>query len=710
MKQAIRKAVAAPVTRAPADRRKPDGVVVAIVAVTGVEDEVNDIIQPGIFPAALARRRPKVVFHHDFKDFVGRVLHAEEWMPGDRRLPKTQPNGRPWPKEAGALVATMQFNMATARGRDVYEWARFYAESGEAAWSIGYTVPPGFSAKRGTTRIIYGIDLYEVSLVLHGANPLTMALEVKAAASAVASARAFERKTFFTPAVQTKGDVSPIGTPGDRENWVDQVGGLPLYIREIAHALIRNGHTESRAIAMAVASVKRWASGGDDVNEDTRVKAAAALAEWEAKKAAAHADNFEGKAANPLVAAGLAVRAADTGRVLMLQRALVDGDDAAGKWEFPGGHIEGTEGPLLAAQREWAEETGAQLPPGRVVDQWDSPNGVYRGYVYQVPDETCVAINADHEDRRVLNPDDPDGDQVEVVAWWNPRELPNNPALRSEVHDTPWHMFTAVERKSAAQIVREAKSTQPAPMETKMTKQPAGSYEERRRLLTDALNDTYRPMTGGRPSGYVSIDATYDDHVVASIWPDGHGDPETFVVSYTVAGDAVTLGEKAPATLELVVTGDGPATPAADLLVAPATEQIAAATEALAAAPMERKDLGALRSPLLALLDTLAEKGMDVPGLVFGEEEDPDLLDADLEADLDVEADEEDGDGAPPPHETKGGWARRAAADIPVEDGAPVDVDEDMDDEDDEEPDVAERPLTPADVQSDLEELRAMVA
>lgn len=81
-------------------------------------------------------------------------------------------------------------------------------------------------------------------------------------------------------------DVSPLG---EGKNWVTSVGGLPLFIRAVAHALIRNGHSESQAIQIAVGVMKNWASGRGDVSAKTRAKAAKALAEWEAKKAAAHA-------------------------------------------------------------------------------------------------------------------------------------------------------------------------------------------------------------------------------------------------------------------------------------------------------------------------------------------------------------------------------------------------------------------------------------
>lgn len=139
------------------------------------------------------------------------------------------------------------------------------------------------------------------------------------------------------------------------------------------------------------------------------------------------------KAAGQIAVAGLAVRAADTGRVLMLQRALDDEDPASGTWEFPGGHLEGDESPIQGAWREWAEETGCIPPPGENTGTWVSPNGIYQGIVWTVPSEGCVPVNGD---RGITNPDDPDGDQVEAIAWWDPVQLAGNPAVREELLDS----------------------------------------------------------------------------------------------------------------------------------------------------------------------------------------------------------------------------------------------------------------------------------
>ena len=131
------------------------------------------------------------------------------------------------------------------------------------------------------------------------------------------------------------------------------------------------------------------------------------------------------------VAAGLAVRAADTGRVLMLQRAMTDDDPAAGAWEFPGGHVDDGEEPAEAAAREWAEETGCTVPDGMITGHWATPDGIYEGFVLSVPSEDDLPVFGDRD--AVTNPDDPDGDQVEALAWWDPEHLRDNPAVRPEL-------------------------------------------------------------------------------------------------------------------------------------------------------------------------------------------------------------------------------------------------------------------------------------
>ena len=148
--------------------------------------------------------------------------------------------------------------------------------------------------------------------------------------------------------------------------------------------------------------------------------------------------------------AGLVVLAADTGRVLMLQRALHDPevdeheDPASGTWEFPGGGINDDETPIDAARREWSEEIGIEAPAGEHAAEWTTPNGVYRGHVVVVPTEADVPI---HDGRdAVTNPDDPDGDRLEAVAWWDVEHLADNPAVRAELAETLELALVAVDR------------------------------------------------------------------------------------------------------------------------------------------------------------------------------------------------------------------------------------------------------------------------
>jgi 8-oxo-dGTP pyrophosphatase MutT (NUDIX family) len=155
------------------------------------------------------------------------------------------------------------------------------------------------------------------------------------------------------------------------------------------------------------------------------------------------ASHVAAKADRPTVA-GVALKAADTGRVLMLQRGLHDEDDpAAGTWEFPGGHEEdGDQTSLHTGIREWEEETGHPFPDGGVVHHtWTSPNGIYQGHLVVIPEESAVQFQ---HGRQMVNPDNPDGDQHEQAAWWDPDHARKNPALREELKTgTPWKEIKA---------------------------------------------------------------------------------------------------------------------------------------------------------------------------------------------------------------------------------------------------------------------------
>lgn len=155
-------------------------------------------------------------------------------------------------------------------------------------------------------------------------------------------------------------------------------------------------------------------------------------------------------------AGGVCVKAADTGRVLMLQRGLDPNDPASGKWEFPGGRRESIkESPESAGMREWQEETGMKLPRGKFTGHWISKNGVYHGLVLTVPHEAAVPITGDRS--QFTNPDDPDGDNVESLAWWEPKHLHGHPAIRPELADNMKRVKKAVKGEEPLEVQKNAK-------------------------------------------------------------------------------------------------------------------------------------------------------------------------------------------------------------------------------------------------------------
>ncbi|MER6109372.1 NUDIX domain-containing protein [Streptomyces hirsutus] len=546
----------------------------AIYAVTGVVDEVNDLIVPGAFAHTLATRRVKAVWHHEWKDAVGVVLDVEEWMPGDRRFADVPD----WPPEAGALVATVEYNRRTSKGRDTYEQVKQWHEHGEAAFSIGYRVPAEGATRRGDgVRVIHRLDLFEVSPVLHGAHPMTRALEVKAAAA---------------PGMEYK------ATPN---------------VIEL-----------------------------EAVKDAERIKVA-----------------------------GLVVKADDTGRVLLLQRALDDEDPAAGTWEFPGGHLEKDEDALAAAVREWQEETGAELPGiSSVVGSWTAPNGIYRGFVAVVPSESHIPLNQPHSERRTANPDDPKGDATEVTAWWPITALPDMSLLRPACRSTPWSLLAGatlpqgptgrkpsieapqpgtgarllaalaatevksaraavaaaraalprIEHKSARSMVAEAKSRLTHPSEAPvMSSSPLPeSYEQFRARLADSV----RELLDQDGQTWTCIEGTYPDRVIVSVHSEDEHRSSHYAIPYTATTNGeISLGAPQPVELATVVlpesagAGQREATEAETVdarVVQPTVEALTDATARINATEAEPEHLEGVRGKVRALIAALSAKGLDV--------------------------------------------------------------------------------------------------
>lgn len=221
------------------------------------------------------------------------------------------------------------------------------------------------------------------------------------------------------------GDATPVAKEGEGAPAVGITSETGIY----GYDLGRDEEPDEAAVAKEMAAFRRF--------ERARRKSG----EWRdfefraVEQVCGHRLNDDGrlavrKAAGEVAVAGLAVLAADTGRVLMLQRAVCDDDPASGDLEFPGGHMEEGESPLQGAWREFAEETGCPAPSGEKTGEWTSPNGVYRGIVWTTESEASVPVRGGAV---VPNPDDPDGDQAEAIMWMDPADLPGNPMVRAEL-------------------------------------------------------------------------------------------------------------------------------------------------------------------------------------------------------------------------------------------------------------------------------------
>jgi HK97 family phage prohead protease len=148
------------------------GIVECFVAGIGNKDSVGDVCASGAFTKSLLRRKPRVVWGHNWNDPIGKVLEIYEVGPQDPRLPmKMKIAG------IGGLFAKVQFNLQSEKGKEAFANVAFFGE--EQEWSIGYKTLRAQFDQKSQANILYEVELYEVSPVLHGANQLTGTISVK---------------------------------------------------------------------------------------------------------------------------------------------------------------------------------------------------------------------------------------------------------------------------------------------------------------------------------------------------------------------------------------------------------------------------------------------------------------------------------------------------------------------------------------------------
>lgn len=153
------------------------GIVECFVAAIGNKDSVGDIIVPGAFESSFRKRKPRVVWGHDWNQPIGKVIEIYEVGPRDPRLP-----GKMKTAGVGGVFAKVQFNLNSERGREAFANVLFFGE--EQEWSIGYKTLDAVWDPNTQANVLRELELYEVSPVLHGANQLTATISIKDAKGA----------------------------------------------------------------------------------------------------------------------------------------------------------------------------------------------------------------------------------------------------------------------------------------------------------------------------------------------------------------------------------------------------------------------------------------------------------------------------------------------------------------------------------------------
>ncbi|MFF0481962.1 2'-5' RNA ligase family protein [Streptomyces sp. NPDC004435] len=539
---------------------------------TGVVDEVADLIVPGAFAHTLATRPVKTVWHHAWTDPIGVVLEITEWRPGDARFASI-PN---WPAEAGALVATIQFNLRTQRGRDVYEQVRQWHEHGEAQFSIGYRVPPSGATKRSDgVRVIHKLDLYEVSPVLHGAHPMTRSLEVKADGGATE----LEHKTTAGGHLDFKA----------AERQVGRGAMVALYVPgEIAGRIAHPDGTFARDLHITLAYL------GD------------------AERLPGHPDDLA-----DLVAAALEGASPVEGKIGGIGRFPDTGDgepvfvpvDVPGLASLRQRIVDAIESSPLASSLNVDHDFTPHITLGYglpldTVPTPSIPVAFDTVHVVRGPDSTPI---------RLLGPLTADAHTEPTVT--EPRFASPAPAEEKSAHQAVRQALAAPRwaRASAHAAVLEAKSRIPTGVPVSPLQPLPASYEDIREQVSDAVHG----LLASEDGTWCCVEATYPDRVIVSVHQ-GDSGARTYAVPYSMSGTEIALETPQPVALATVVIPDEGSVRPADsaetadsLLVRPTLRALAEATSRVQAADASEQ-LEPVRASVSSLLSALSAKGLDL--------------------------------------------------------------------------------------------------
>lgn len=155
-----------------AEGEEEDYVREAIVAVSGNTDDGGDVIQAGAFDF---KRTPKIVWSHDLKTLVAKVLEYREILPGSPEMVEKAPDLAQ--RGYGGLLFRMEFDPLDPESYSAFRKVVFHEDLG---WSIGYEVPPdGFKMLKDGRRALTKIYVWEASPLPFGMNKEARTVAVK---------------------------------------------------------------------------------------------------------------------------------------------------------------------------------------------------------------------------------------------------------------------------------------------------------------------------------------------------------------------------------------------------------------------------------------------------------------------------------------------------------------------------------------------------
>jgi HK97 family phage prohead protease len=622
-----------------------------IASVTGVKDLVDDVVVPGAYAATLARRTPKVIKDHDWKQRLGKVLTIKELMPGDAALPVRTPRGDPWPAGAGALMAKVRLFQSQA-GRDAAERWREYGP--EQEFSVGYAAKRARQETKSGARYLLEMDLYEISDVLFGAMPLAGALPEPLSTKVLTGAQADATDAEDDePAAKPKADLPQITSPTALRAAIAQCEKTPSPELK-AHIVAR-----AKAMSLSFMVPKGWskpAGEGKDVSDaaDETKAGGASNRPWSDFSAADYSpeqwrracliDTGQGDpgskdryklpvrepsgtlnrngvhAAASALAGGRGGVQADPGQKRKAARALVRfygtlGEDppesltslaGQGKDDSSTSVDDVVEGLLDVELESAAFDIEPQLgEPGELESKWVAALGAMPPEVFGLEGKYDTSPVGEPGGRQnwadragglppflravahalIRERGKSEGNAIQiaigrikrwaagegnvtaktrakaaaVVAWW---EAHTGAHKGLDGHDGP-----AAEWDPSIEVGPDAGHLAPAgrqeiQLDTKQIPYVAGSWEERRNLLDEAVRRFFLGDNDGRdqpddvPRRYVCIDATFDDWLVASLYSGNGGPGESYRLDYEIADGLVMLGDPTPAKLAVTVAPD----------------------------------------------------------------------------------------------------------------------------------------------------------